>query len=308
MRMNHFRYHVSEKLIRTISDKTTVSILSSRLIKQNYESFQSYKQTTDDSICFIQDGNSLSIDKSKLKGLVIVGQSQQGQINDLPDTVSYIVVSDPKYFFASLFYSLSSNNSESILPRYSPASHPLVHPSTIVSEGAKIGVNVSIGRNCFISDGVNIHDSVRIGNSVFIKQNSVIGGIGFGYALKTGMPPLRMPHFGGVLIGNNVDIGSSANIDRGTFGDTNISDDVKIDNAVHIAHNVFIGERSLIIANAEISGTVHIGSDVWIAPNVSIREKVVIGDRAFVGIGSVVTKNVDSDTTVFGAPAKPSQK
>ena len=148
-------------------------------------------------------------------------------------------------------------------------------------------------------------ENTRIGANVTIKPNTTIGGDGFGYATRIGYPPMKIPHFGGVIVGNNVDIGSSVSIDRGVFVNTIISDSVKIDNGVHIAHNVVVGERSLIIAHSEVSGRVVIGNVVWMAPNVSIREKLKIGNRAFVGLGSVVTKDVEEDSIVFGVPAKP---
>jgi UDP-3-O-[3-hydroxymyristoyl] glucosamine N-acyltransferase len=132
----------------------------------------------------------------------------------------------------------------------------------------------------------------------------VIGNKGFGYATRLGYPPISIPHLGGVRIGNFVEIGSSVTIDRGTFKDTIIGNFSKIDNGVHIAHNVEIGERSLVTAHVEISGSTKIGSDTWIAPNVSIVQKVNIGNNCLIGIGSVVTNNIPDNTVAYGNPAR----
>jgi UDP-3-O-[3-hydroxymyristoyl] glucosamine N-acyltransferase len=113
-----------------------------------------------------------------------------------------------------------------------------------------------------------------------------------------------MPHVGGVRIGEFVDIGANCSVDQGTFSPTVIEDFVKIDNGVHIAHNVQIGTRTLITAHAEISGSVQIGCDVWIGPNASLRDRIKVGNGALIGIGSVVTKDVNEKTVVYGSPAK----
>jgi UDP-3-O-[3-hydroxymyristoyl] glucosamine N-acyltransferase len=173
-----------------------------------------------------------------------------------------------------------------------------------LSSDVYIGRNVSIGKDSVIFPGVKILSGTIIGHHVTVKPNSVIGGSGFGYATLKGLPPLRIPHLGNVVIGNYVEIGSNVTIDRATFGSTVIRDYVKFDNSVHVGHNCFIGERTLVTAHAELSGSVTIGEDVWLAPNVAIKEGIKIGNNALVGIGSVVLKDVPENAVVFGVPAK----
>jgi len=116
---------------------------------------------------------------------------------------------------------------------------------------------------------------------------------------------IRIGHMGGVVIGDEVEIGAHCSIAQGTIEPTQIHDHVKIDDCVFIAHNVCIGENSYIIAGAEISGSADIGRGVWISPEVAVINGVSIGDGAFVGIGAVVIRDVEPDTVVAGVPAKP---
>jgi UDP-3-O-[3-hydroxymyristoyl] glucosamine N-acyltransferase len=177
-------------------------------------------------------------------------------------------------------------------------------------EGKSINNSAQIAADCLTGEGLAVGansvilSKVVLGKNVRIGANCVIGSPGFGFAKGPSGKSLRLPHIGGVHIGDNVEIGNNVCIDAGMFEPTVVSNDVKIDNLVHIAHNVNIGARTLVIAGSEISGSVKIGSDVWIAPHVSIIQKISIGDGALVGIGSTVTRDVDPGVTVFGSPAR----
>ena len=178
------------------------------------------------------------------------------------------------------------------------ANDVIIGPFSVVGAGVVIGAGSRIGPNCHI-------ENTRIGLNAKIGSNVTIGGSGFGFEDDpvTG-ETLEFPHIGGVEIGNDVSIGSSTCIDRGSIDDTIISDGVKIDNLVHIAHNVRVGRRSKIIALSMIGGSVHIGENSWISPGVAIRDWRKIGEGALVGIGAVVTKNIEAGDVVVGNPAK----
>lgn len=149
-------------------------------------------------------------------------------------------------------------------------------------------------------NGTVFHDSVKQnGDAVLIGSNNSIGFEGFGFHKGK-----RIPHKGGVLIGSNVEIGSNTCIDRAVIGDTVIGDNVKIDNLVHIAHGVKIGNGSIIVAGAVICGSVTIGENVWVGANACIRQHLTIGDNAVIGMGAVVVKDVPAGQTVAGNPAK----
>jgi UDP-3-O-[3-hydroxymyristoyl] glucosamine N-acyltransferase len=129
--------------------------------------------------------------------------------------------------------------------------------------------------------------------------------VGFGYEKDEDGHYQVIPHIGGVLIEENVEIGNNTCIDRAVLGNTILKKNCKIDNLVHIAHGVIVGENSLVIAHAMVGGSTVIGDNVWVAPNAALINKITIGDNATIGLGAVVVKNVGENDTVIGNPAKP---
>ena len=183
----------------------------------------------------------------------------------------------------------------------------VVHKSAIVSQSVYIGAGCYIG-NCEIGEGSIIHpnctiyDNVKIGKNVVIDSGAVVGAAGFGFVRDEDGVPHRFPQLGRVIIEDDVEIGANTCIDRGALKDTIIHKGVKIDNLVHIAHNVEIGAYSYIIAMSVISGSVTIGEKCWISPSFIIN-KVNIGNNVTVGFGANVLKSVKDNKTVLGNPA-----
>lgn len=184
-----------------------------------------------------------------------------------------------------------------------------IHPSVKIGKNVRIDAfcqiekGVSIGDGTIIESNVKIGENSQIGKNVIIKSSSVIGGSGFGYVKNSDNTYEHLPHFGKVIIEDDVHIGSNTSIDRGSLSNTIIRKGVKIDNLVHIAHNVDIGENSLVIACSMIAGSVVIGKNVWIAPAATLRNAIQIGEESTIGLGAVVTKSVQDATTVLGNPA-----
>ena len=147
-------------------------------------------------------------------------------------------------------------------------------------------------RNSIIQAGAIVYDNVKIGDNCIIGANAVIGDAGFGFSRDSGGEFISMPHFGGVTIGDNVEIGPGSVVDCGTFGDTIIESNVRIDNMVQIAHNVTIAGGSRIMAGVSISGGVQIGRDCWIAPKAMLRDKIKIGNNVLIGCSSMVTIDI----------------
>lgn len=176
--------------------------------------------------------------------------------------------------------------------------------NTIIEPLVFIDDNVEIGDDCYIKTGAKIRKYSKIGNECIIKENCVIGSSGFGLEKDESSNVYKIPHLGGVIIKDKVEVGALVSIASGTIEPTIIEDNVQIDDCAFIAHNCYIGKSTYIIANAEISGSVIVGENCWIGPNSSIRQKLKIGDKSMVGIGSVVTKNIDENSIVAGNPAE----
>jgi UDP-3-O-[3-hydroxymyristoyl] glucosamine N-acyltransferase len=169
--------------------------------------------------------------------------------------------------------------------------------------GSFIGARTLIGQNSFIYPRVVIREDTIIGKGVIIHPGTVIGSDGFGYVKDKGFHR-KIPQVGKVVIEDEVEIGANVTIDRATLGETRIGKGTKIDNLVQVAHNVVIGENTLIIAQAGISGSTKIGRDVTIAGQVGLVGHIEVGDRVLIGAQSGVSKSVKSDTVIFGYPAR----
>ena len=186
----------------------------------------------------------------------------------------------------------------SIKVRVEPRHNPVTPPGSYIDPKARVGRGCTIGRNVYIGPHVTIGDDCVIG------PGSVVGWDGFGYENVDGHWEKKPQNFG-VVIEDDVHIGPLTNIARGSYRDTFVGSGTRIDALVHVAHNVRIGRDCLVIATAELSGSVEVGEGAWISPNASVREHLTIGAGALVGLGAVVVKDVEPNTTVVGNPAVP---
>jgi UDP-3-O-[3-hydroxymyristoyl] glucosamine N-acyltransferase len=191
-----------------------------------------------------------------------------------------------------------------------------IGPYVVIEDDASIGDNSIIYAGCFIGDhtvigsdtliyaNVSIRERVVIGKRVIIHSGTVIGSDGFGFANISGLHH-KIPQIGIVEIGDDVEIGANVTIDRARFEKTIIGRGTKIDNLVQIAHNVVIGENSIIVAQAGISGSTVIGKGVTLAGQAGLVGHITVGDGAIVAAQGGVTKSVPPNTMVSGYPAKP---
>jgi UDP-3-O-[3-hydroxymyristoyl] glucosamine N-acyltransferase len=161
-----------------------------------------------------------------------------------------------------------------------------------------------IGDDVVLYPNVSILERCEIGSRVIIHAGSVIGSDGFGFALHEGGYS-KIPQTGIVRIDDDVEIGACNTIDRATFGRTWIKRGVKTDNLVHIAHNVVVGEDTVLVAQVGISGSVKIGNRAILAGQAGVAQHVSIGDRAIIGPQSGVAKSVAEDQVVSGSPEMP---
>jgi len=166
-----------------------------------------------------------------------------------------------------------------------------------------VGNAVKIGKNALIYSNVSIRERVVIGDRCILHCGAVIGSDGFGYVTVEGVHQ-KIPQAGIVELGDDVEIGANVAIDRARFDKTIIANGTKIDNLVHIAHNVVVGENSLIVAQAGISGSTVIGKSVTIAGQAGLVGHINIGDGAILAAQAGVTKSVPANTMVSGYPAQ----
>ena len=166
-----------------------------------------------------------------------------------------------------------------------------------------LGDNVSIGDNCILYPGVKIYQNCQIGNYCTLQGGAVIGSHGFGFAPKADGSYENIPQIGNVILEDHVDIGANTTIDCATFESTIIRKGVKLDNLVQIAHNVEIGENTVVAAQSGISGSTKIGKQVILAGQVGIVGHLKIADHTIFGAQAGVMKGTKTGETHWGTPS-----
>lgn len=179
--------------------------------------------------------------------------------------------------------------------------------NTVIMPLVYIGNGTVIGSDCRIYPHVSVYEDCRIGDRVTVHSGTVIGSDGYGYETDR-QAHVKIPQLGTVEIGDDVELGACVTVDRARFGSTVIGEGTKVDNLVQIAHNVTIGSNSLIVAQTGISGSTKIGSSVIMAGRSGTFGHISIGDRAVLTACSVASKDIPSQATVSGFPARPSDE
>jgi len=179
----------------------------------------------------------------------------------------------------------------------------IIADNCIIENQVFIGDNVKIGEGSMIYPGVKILDDTKIGKNCIIHSSCSIGSDGFGFAPNDDGSYKKIPQTGNVIIGDNVEIGSNSTIDRATLGSTIISNGVKLDNQIQIAHNVEIGENTAIAAQSGIAGSTKIGKNCMIGGQVGIIGHLKIGDNVKIQAQAGVTSDVESNARITGTPA-----
>lgn len=213
----------------------------------------------------------------------------------LPENLGVIIASNPKQAFFEIhnrlaevdFYWTKFENKISDSARISP--------NAIIAEHS-----IEIGENSIIEASVVIHPGTIIGNNVIIRSGTQVGCTGFQF-INNGKEVISVNSAGMVIIKDNVEVQHNCCIDKGVMGGNTVLEEfVKVDNFVHIAHDDHIGERTLITAGVKLSGRVTVGKDCWLGVNSTISNGINIGDNCRITLGSVVTKDVESNSTVTG--------
>lgn len=176
-----------------------------------------------------------------------------------------------------------------------------------VAEGVSLGDGVIVGEDSVLGPRVVCYAGTRLGKRVVLKAGAVIGGDGFGY-LSGASGHTRIPHVGGCILEDEVEIGSNSTVDRGSVDDTVIGRGSKLDNLVHVGHNVRIGARCLLMAGVGIAGSTRVGDGAILAGHVGVTDHLTIGAGARVAAKSAVFGDVDPGSVISGHPARPNRQ
>lgn len=269
------------------------------------EGFSPLKAPKEKTITWIKEPSKFDLTSLKdFKELLIV-TTFEGQNLYKESGQSFIFCKDPKEVFFMILTAFFQTKT------YTSGIHPTaVVESDQIGENVHIGCHTYIGKSVVIGDNVVIKNNVSIEGKVSIGENTlihsgvVLGSDGYGYFKDQNNINQKVPHFGGITIGHDVEIGANTCIDRGTLDNTIIEDYVKIDNLCHIGHNVVIEEQAMVIALSMLGGSSKLEKKAYVAPSASIMNQIVIGENSLVGMGAVVNKNVEKNKVVAGVPAR----
>jgi len=225
-----------------------------------------------------------------------------------------------------------------LVPESVPSSGPGVDPSARVSDDAELGSDVAVGPFAVVEAGARVgrgsrvgahavvesgaelgsegrvgnactvHGCARLGDRVVLRPGSRVGAEGYGFFEDGDGRPARMPHVGGCVIGDDVEIGANSTVDRGSLGDTVIGADTKIDNLVHVGHNVRVGRGCMIVAQVGIAGSARVGDGVEIGGQAGISGHLEIGDGARIAAQAGVIGDVPAGEEYSGYPARPHRR
>ena len=302
--MNNLKNDIDYFMISSLCGDHTLIGPSDNVVFNNVKAVE-HADTS--SLVFITKGrvDKLAILESTNAKIVIIDRSD---LHITKPGKTLILVDDPKVVFSRIANKYFAQTIEYLI-------HPsaVIHPQTVVHERVKIGPNCVIGKGeigegTIIYGNVYIFDNFVIGKNVTINPGSVIGAEGFGFNRENGGKGVPFPHYGRTIIEDDVHIGSNTSIDRGALSDTIIRRGAKIDNLVHISHNVSVGEDAFVVAQAMIGGSTRIGSGAYIAPCAAIKDQLEIGDNAFVGMSAAVNTDIPAKEIWTGVPAQSLEK
>jgi UDP-3-O-[3-hydroxymyristoyl] glucosamine N-acyltransferase len=182
--------------------------------------------------------------------------------------------------------------------------HVVIGEGVKIYPGCYVGNNVTIGAGSKLYSGVKVYDECKLGDKVVLHSGTVVGGDGFGFAPLADGTYKKIPQIGNVIIEDDVEIGANTTIDRATMGSTIIRRGVKLDNLIQVAHNVEIGENTVIAAQTGISGTTKIGKNCLIGGQVGMVGHIHLADGTRINAQSGISKSVTiPNTTINGSPA-----
>lgn len=256
------------------------------------------------SFCSSKGEDALSMISRSNAALVLCSSDLQGSIRAKPSQ-GLIFVDNPRLAFIRIVNRIQSQAIERSISSYASVSKSAnIGSNCHIGDFTIIGDNCSVGENSIIHDRVGLVGNCTIGRNCIIQSGVTMGQDGFAYERLPNGELEKFPHMKGVVIGNNVDIGSGCHIARGSLTDTVIGDGSRLDALVYVAHNVKVGRNCQLAGGAIIGGSARIGDQCWIGLGSKIKQKVRIGNNVIVGAGAVVLHDIPDEEIVAGVPAK----
>jgi len=275
------------------------------LINIDITDISSLKNIFNKSVLFINKDNDKFLINNNTVLIITDSNDRFNNVSNQPSLLVSNLSKSYNLLASELFYHEDHNNfvdefefiNNSYLSKFSH-----IHSSSKIGNNCVIGRGVKIGSNCIIKNNVIIKNAI-LGNNIIVSDNTTIGSTGFGFDLNNMGSDDISPHLGIVYIGDYVNLGSNCTIDRGKLDLTYIGSKCMLDNLVHIAHNVVLGDNACIAAQSGISGSTEIGRNLIAGGQSGFAGHLKIGDNVVVAAKSGVTKNIKSNSTVAGFPA-----
>ncbi|KPH75929.1 hypothetical protein AFL42_07785 [Oceanobacillus caeni] len=263
------------------------------------------------SLVFIQKKyQALLANLKDVTGCSVIAESGMEISEKLYKLNNFILTDNPRLKFAIIYSQLAESDEKYNKSRgYSNINGSIIGENVSVGENTLIEPfcfidhDVTIGANTIIRTGTKIRRNTIIGSNCFIKENAVVGTPGFSFERDENDNFVKVPQLGGVRIQDNVELGALTTVDSGAIEPTEIHSQVKMMDHAHIAHNVIIGEKTVVGAGTTIAGSTKIGKNVWISPNSTITHQISIGDGVVIGLSSRVHKSVPKGTTMINEAA-----
>ena len=273
--------------------------------------FHYFRSTGKDTSFIQKEYESSIINLNQAEGCCVIAEKGIVIPDDLKARHNFIITDNPRLRFTKIYSQLAEEEERN---NKCESYHNI--NGAVIAENVRLGTNVviepfcfidhdvSIGDNTIVRSGARIRSKVIIGCNCIIKENAVIGAPAFSFEKDENGNLIRVPQLGGVVIGDNVELGALATEACGAIDPTILHEQVKLMDHVHVAHNVEIEQRTVVGSGTTIAGSVKIGQDVWISPNCAIIHKIAIGDGSVIGLSGRVHKSVPSRTTIINEGAE----
>jgi UDP-3-O-[3-hydroxymyristoyl] glucosamine N-acyltransferase len=263
------------------------------------------EEASEREISFFHNTKYLASLQNTKARVIFIPRATNGTV--LPQGKTLIRVKNPQWAFAQILGLIDRERQihpKGIHPKAHVEPTATIGAGTMIYPGCYIGHNVRVGEKCLLYPNVVLREDTQVGDRVIIHAGTVVGADGYGFATEGGRHH-KIPQIGRVVIEEDVEIGANVTIDRATTGETRVGAGTKIDNLVHVAHNVQIGRDCLIVAQVGISGSTKIGHHVTLAGQVGIAGHLIIGDGAVIAAQSGVMNDVEPGAILFGTPVRP---